>query len=210
MIAVPIGAAAQSSDLEIDPQTGLPRIGAPTQTVPIPAEPGRALTGRELAARERALGQGETLEPVGPGDGEAEGGAETRPEGAPADGGEPAASETFRLDRGAPIPEAPPAPSEPGVRVVMRGLDKLTGELGETDADVGGSASLWRLQIDVKSCYRRPEAGSTDASAFLQVYDTKYDPPEPVFSGWMFAASPALSAMDHPRYDIWVLSCSNS
>ena len=47
-----------------------------------------------------------------------------------------------------------------------------------------------------------------DAYAFLQIRDVRE--PAPRFSGGMFASSPALSALDHPRYDVWVVSCSNS
>lgn len=130
--------------------------------------------------------------------------------GSPAESGEGSEASGAELGVGAPIPTPPPAPSVAGVSVVLRGLDKLTGDLSETSAKVGETARLWRLEIDVKACYARPETGSLDASAFLQIRDTKPDPAETVFSGWMFADSPALSAMDHPRYDVWLLSCTIS
>lgn len=129
----------------------------------------------------------------------------------------PAGADIDRLERSlleggaAPLREYEPAPPVPGVRVVLRGLDKMTGDLGETEASIGETAKLWRLEIDVRACYSRVEASQSAAgSAFLQIRDTKKAPAETVFSGWMFAASPALSAMDHPRYDVWVLSCSTS
>lgn len=107
--------------------------------------------------------------------------------------------------------EQEPAPPVPGQKVVLRGLDKMTGALGETEASVGETAKLWRLEIDVKACFSRVEASQSAAgSAFVQIRDTKNGGEEQVFSGWMFAASPALSAMDHPRYDVWVLSCKTS
>ncbi|MEM7686480.1 MAG: DUF2155 domain-containing protein, partial [Pseudomonadota bacterium] len=46
--------------------------------------------------------------------------------------------------------------------------------------------------------------------AFLNVRDTRNIDGEPDFTGWMFAESPALSALDHPRYDLWVISCTMS
>lgn len=115
------------------------------------------------------------------------------------------------LEGGAVQRELEPAPPVPGVRVVLRGLDKMTGALGEAEARVGETAKLWRLEVDVKACFSRPQASASAAgSAFVKIRDVKPSKSEEVFSGWMFAASPALSAMDHPRYDVWVLSCSTS
>ena len=54
-----------------------------------------------------------------------------------------------------------------------------------------------------------PEDEPDDAFVYLRIADSKVDGRE-VFAGWMFASSPALSAMDHQRYDVWVLSCTMS
>lgn len=97
-----------------------------------------------------------------------------------------------------------------GVRVEMRGLDKLTGDVRTFGAIVGSAVMYERMMIEVRACYAQQAAQAPESSVFLQVYDTKYNPAPVSFSGWMFASSPALSAMDHPRYDIWVLSCSTS
>lgn len=97
--------------------------------------------------------------------------------------------------------------SEAGGRVVMRGIDKLTGEVETFTASVGEETFFRRMRIDVKTCTRRIADEKPEAAAFLQIFDTKPEPAERSFSGWMFASSPALSAMDHPRYDVWVLSC---
>lgn len=170
------------------------------------AQSGRSLTGEELRRMLEAQRQAH----------EAELAVETQaqaPTEAPLESpsaAAPGVSEGPEPQIGAPIPTPPPPPSVEGTEVVLRGLDKLTGDLSETTAAVGATARLWRLEIDVKACNARPEAGSSDASAFLQIRDTKPDPAETVFSGWMFAASPALSAMDHPRYDVWLLSCKIS
>ena len=102
------------------------------------------------------------------------------------------------------------APSIPGDTVVMRGLDKLTGEVETFEAKVGEEAHYGRLLIDAKICYQHAAARAPDSTAFLQIFDTKPDPDALSFSGWMFASSPALSAMDHARYDVWVLSCKTS
>ncbi|MBX2855262.1 MAG: DUF2155 domain-containing protein [Rhodobacteraceae bacterium] len=97
-----------------------------------------------------------------------------------------------------------------GTAVKLRGLDKLTGRVETIEAPVGQVAMYERLQVDVKVCYSRTAARAPESSVFLQILDTKDEPPRLAFSGWMFASSPALSAMDHPRYDVWVLSCSTS
>lgn len=102
------------------------------------------------------------------------------------------------------------APPIPGQRLSLRGLDKLTGEVETFEAPVGERVMFRRMRVEVKACYFRSEARAPESSAFLQIYDTKYDPEPLSFSGWMFASSPALSAMDHGRFDIWVLSCSTS
>ena len=47
-------------------------------------------------------------------------------------------------------------------------------------------------------------------TAFLDIYELpKESDPEPVFQGWMFASSPALNAMEHPVFDVWLLDCKN-
>lgn len=97
-----------------------------------------------------------------------------------------------------------------GVSVTLRGLDKLTGEIDTIVAPVGESTLFWRMRVDVRVCYERTGGRSRESSAFLQIYDTKYEIVDASFTGWMFASSPALSAMDHPRYDFWVLSCNTS
>ena len=59
-----------------------------------------------------------------------------------------------------------------------------------------------------KACYKRPPEETPETAAFLIIYDEKPDePPQKYFSGWMFASSPALSALEHPVYDLWVLNC---
>lgn len=89
----------------------------------------------------------------------------------------------------------------------LRGLDTLNGTTQDLEMRVGETIRYGHLEVTAEAC-RVPEADpDADAYAFLRIRDIRED--EPRFSGWMFASSPALSALDHPRYDIWVLSCSN-
>ncbi len=91
--------------------------------------------------------------------------------------------------------------------VRLRGLDTLDGQTEDIAIAVGATAQFGRLEISADSCRVPADAPDADAYAFLRIRDVREA--EPRFSGWMFASSPALSALDHPRYDVWVLSCSN-
>ena len=89
----------------------------------------------------------------------------------------------------------------------LRGLDTLRGSAEDIRVRVGETVRFGHLEITADGC-RVPEADPAgDAIAFLRIRDIREA--EPRFAGWMFASSPALSALDHPRYDVWVLSCGN-
>jgi hypothetical protein len=88
---------------------------------------------------------------------------------------------------------------------VVRFLDKATGRTEDLDLSRGQSAQRGWLTIQLDDC-RYPVADpASNAYAHLTVIDSRWT--EPAFAGWMIASSPALSAMDHPRYDVWVLRC---
>lgn len=90
--------------------------------------------------------------------------------------------------------------------VALRGLDTLNGTTQDITLDVGATVRFGHLEITADTC-RIPEGDPAgDAYAFLRIRDIREE--DARFSGWMFASSPALSALDHPRYDVWVLSCS--
>ena len=105
--------------------------------------------------------------------------------------------------------EKPESRSEPRPIARLRGLDKISGRVTDIRVEVGGVVIYERLRIAVDECRAPPVEEGEDAYAFLRVTDEKKGEAA-VFSGWMFASSPALSAMDHPRYDLWVLSCTMS
>lgn len=93
-----------------------------------------------------------------------------------------------------------------GTGAVIRGLDKLTGHVEDITLENGSSHQLGRLTIALDEC-RFPKGDAvSDAFAFLTIVDE--GEAEPVFRGWMMASSPALNAMEHPRYDVWVMRCS--
>lgn len=93
-----------------------------------------------------------------------------------------------------------------GEGALLRGLDKLNGEAVDLELDNGYSVAFGDLRVDLAEC-RYPEDNATgEAYAFLTIYDG-VEAVDPLFQGWMIASSPALSALDHARFDIWVLRC---
>ena len=88
----------------------------------------------------------------------------------------------------------------------LKVLDKMTGQVDEIDLKVGETRVEDRLELALLTCRAPEEDVRQDAFAYLEIRDLREDKPR--FAGWMFASSPALSAMDHARYDVWVLSCS--
>lgn len=93
---------------------------------------------------------------------------------------------------------------------VLQGLDKITARISTIKVAVGETVSFGSLQITLSACDKRPPEETPESAAFLQVVEQKPgEQPVTRFSGWMFASSPALSAMEHPVYDLWVLDCSS-
>lgn len=126
----------------------------------------------------------------------------------PEDGGE-----TLRdLGSSTPIPtyieEVQPAVSDIADIANLRGLDRINGTVQDFTMNVGETTQFERLEITLNAC-RYPQGDiNADAFAQLTIRDIREDFDR--FTGWMFASSPALSALDHPRYDVWVLSCQSS
>ncbi|EEW25511.1 DUF2155 domain-containing protein [Rhodobacter ferrooxidans] len=88
---------------------------------------------------------------------------------------------------------------------ILRWLDKVSGETADIELSRGQSAVSGRLTIQLDACRYPVDNPASNAFAHLTITEDKVA--TPVFSGWMVAASPALSALDHRRYDVWVLRC---
>lgn len=98
--------------------------------------------------------------------------------------------------------------AEPQAVAVLRGLDKVTARTSTIEVPVGESVRFGSLQIAVRHCDKAPPEEPPEAAAFMQIVEIKRsEPTEAVFSGWMFASSPALSALEHPVYDVIVVDC---
>ncbi len=87
----------------------------------------------------------------------------------------------------------------------LRTLDTLTGVVEDLTIAVGQTRSYERLMITVEQCRYPIDNPNSDAFAYVTIQDIRED--EPRFDAWMIASSPALSALEHPRYDVWLLRC---
>ena len=95
--------------------------------------------------------------------------------------------------------------------VVLRGLDKVTARISQIEAPINRPVRFGTLEIHARFCKKRPPEETPETAAFLDIVDVKPgETPLPLFSGWMFASSPALSALEHPVYDVWVIDCKIS
>ncbi len=94
--------------------------------------------------------------------------------------------------------------AETGTGAMLRGLDKVNGHVTDIELSNGESAKFGRLTVSLQECRFPVGDAAGDAYAFLRINEA--DGRE-VFAGWMLASSPALNAMEHSRYDVWVLRC---
>jgi len=104
-----------------------------------------------------------------------------------------------------------PAAADPYDTVVLETLDKISARVSRMEVAVGTTATFGSLKITPRHCDKRPPEETPESSVFLEIVEELPDEqPKLEFSGWMFASSPALSALDHPVYDVWVVDCKNA
>ena len=91
----------------------------------------------------------------------------------------------------------------------LRTLDKVTGHVSTQDLPVGSSQKFGTLEIIVRCCDQTPEEELPEAAAFLEISEKKdgKSTPSLIFSNFMFASNPGISALEHPVYDVWVEAC---
>ncbi len=102
--------------------------------------------------------------------------------------------------------------SKPAVErvAILQGLDKITARVSVINAPVGTQVRLGALEIIVRRCDKRPPTETPEITAYLEIRENRQEEEAvQLFSGWMFASSPAASAMEHPVYDLWVVDCKN-
>lgn len=119
----------------------------------------------------------------------------------------------------------------------LRALDKITGNSTDITAKVGQTVAHGRIKVTVRACYQSSPQDAPESAAFLEIHAVPkegkqaapkqvantppsstpmHKGPEPIgpdgllFSGWMYASSPGLNGLEHPTYDVWVISCTTS
>ena len=97
--------------------------------------------------------------------------------------------------------------TQQGKAAMLRGLDKVSGRTTDLLVPVGDAVRYGRLEVRVGECRYPSSDPSSDAFAQMTITDLRQN--TTVFAGWMIASSPALSALDDARYDVWVMSCQS-
>ncbi len=117
---------------------------------------------------------------------------------------------------GTVLPASAATQSEPNLKgsaVVLRALDKVTARTFDHTVPIGETLKFGSLSIHARHCEKTPPTELPEVYAFLQIDDKRLgadvaeEEPERIFSGWMFESRPAISALDHRVYDVWVIGC---
>lgn len=91
---------------------------------------------------------------------------------------------------------------------VFSGLDKITGRITSFDVYVGETVQFGALQVTPRVCYNRDDTEAQKVDSFVEVDEITLDRKiRRIFTGWMFAESPGLNAVEHPVYDVWLVEC---
>ncbi|CAN5335251.1 hypothetical protein BH10PSE9_BH10PSE9_21160 [soil metagenome] len=106
-------------------------------------------------------------------------------------------------------PLQPPPPSKiKNAVAVFAGLDKITGRIISFDVYMDETVQFGALQVTPRICYSRPLTDAPQTDAFVEVDEiTLNRKVQRVFTGWMFASSPGLHAVDNAVYDVWLTDC---
>ena len=143
-------------------------------------------------------------------------GPQTRPLPGP-DGAPPPRGAPPQRPANAPPPVPPPPDDEvvaPSAQRIVHptahfsGLDKITGRIINFPVDIGETVQFGALQLTTRACYTRPATETANTDAFVEVDEvTLQGEVKRIFTGWMFASSPGLHAVEHPIYDLWLTDC---
>lgn len=93
------------------------------------------------------------------------------------------------------------------LQAVFATLDKVTVRIGRLEVAIDTPAVFGSLEITPRYCHKNPPEERAEVVAFVEVRE---GPGEKIFSGWMFASSPGLHAVEHPIYDLWVIDCKTA
>ena len=88
------------------------------------------------------------------------------------------------------------------------GVDKITGRIINFDVYIDETVQFGALQVTPRVCYSRPDAEEPQTDSFVEVDEITLDRKiRRIFTGWMFAESPGLNAVEHAVYDVWLKTC---
>ena len=92
--------------------------------------------------------------------------------------------------------------------IVLQGLNKVTGQIQKFDSPVGSTTRFGTLEIALHRCWKSAPEDRPENAALLEISEIKTgEAPQKIFLGWMFSSSPGLSGLEHPVYDVTLLSC---
>ncbi len=95
-------------------------------------------------------------------------------------------------------------------KMVLRGVDKITGRVSTMTATLMQPLKFGALTIIPERCLTKPQEEMPENAVYLQIFEeTKDVSQKQIFKGWMFSSNPALSPLEHPIYDVWLLNCLN-
>ena len=117
------------------------------------------------------------------------------------------AAPAFAQSPEAAAPDNGTAPEVATVGAVLQGLDKVTARISTFEAGFDSPVTFGALRINVRACHKTPPTEAPESTAFLEIEDLAAGPGGAIFSGWMFASSPGVSALEHPVYDVWIVDC---
>ena len=110
--------------------------------------------------------------------------------------------------------EPVPPESEPVIeynKVVLQGLNKVTGRSSKLEGPLGTVMRFGTLEVIARRCWKAPPDERPENAALLEIRELKAEEaPQKIFLGWMFSSSPGLSGLEHPVYDVNVLSCEST
>jgi hypothetical protein len=112
------------------------------------------------------------------------------------------------LQPGDDVAAEPPSQKIENKGALFSGLDKITGRIINFDAAVGETVQFGALQVTPRICFTRPPTETPNTDAFIEVDEiTLQGEVKRIFTGWVFASSPGLHAVEHPIYDVWLTDC---
>ena len=161
---------------------------------------------------------GVQTQPLPPPPGASSAPLETRPQttqpAAPAPGQPPGQRQTRATPTAPPPPDEvlvePPVQKIVNPTAIFSGLDKITGRIITFEVAINETVRFGALEVTPRACYSRPPTETSNTDGFIEVDElTLQGELRRSFTGWMFAASPGLNAVEHPIYDIWLTDCKS-